>query len=76
MIRESRVYAFLILLGKLIIDRKPFILAFSPGVIALLFIFVGPAIYGHPRHLFPFAYGMPLIIGYTYSQYHKPENVR
>jgi hypothetical protein len=32
----------------------------------IVFVLVGPAIYGHPRYLFPIIYSMPVLLAYFY----------
>ena len=63
------VYALLFLVAKLMIDKRTFILPFSPAIVALCFAMLGPAVYGHPRYLFPIVYSLPILLVYSASLY-------
>lgn len=63
------VYILLILLSRLLIDRKRCMLEYGVCLISLLILLVGPVVYGQPRYFFPISYSVPLLFTYYLSVY-------
>ncbi len=70
-------YAFYILavITSFFISRKK-----DAGILAIfwmtiVFVLVGPVIYGHPRYLFPIIYSLPVLFAYFYNVCRKESDI-
>ena len=58
-------YVFASLLMLAAMNKMKWLLQFMPGIVAVLFVVVGPVIYGHPRYMFPVIYTLPALTVYV-----------
>lgn len=62
----SYAFYFLAIVTAYFISRKKDVSILAVFWMTILFVVIGPAIYGHPRYLFPIIYSLPVLFAYLY----------
>lgn len=70
---STAVFTYLLFMAIAIFwaRRIKWFLPLLPALISFVFVILGPAIYAHPRYMFPVVYSLPFVIVYGVMAVHR-----